>query len=73
MEVRQHEIEVTQLCMNSLIFLHLDDIESLTRFQKRPSIVNHDLLDPSDASKAVDGVGVTFSPNHTSMKLKFLI
>lgn len=61
MEVRQQEIEVAQLHMNSLIFLHLKDIKSLTRFQVGPSTVNHDLPNFSDASEVVNGVGATFS------------
>lgn len=61
-EARQQEIEGAQLRMNSLISLHLDDIKSLTRFQAGPSIVNHDLPNPSDALEVADGVGASFSP-----------
>ena len=43
--------------MNSLTCLYLDNIKSLIRFQAGLSTVNHDLLDPSDASKATDDVG----------------
>ena len=56
-EARQQEIEVSQLYMNSLICLYLDNIKSLIRFQAGLSTVNHDFLDPSDASKATDDVG----------------
>ena len=52
---------VAQLHMNSLIFFHLDDIKSLTRFQAGPSTINHALFNPSDASETVDGVGATLS------------
>ena len=45
---------VAQLHMNSMTSLYLDDIKSLTRFQARPSTINHDLLNPSDASETVD-------------------
>ena len=43
--------------MNSLTCLYLDNIKSLIRFQAGLSTVNHDFLDPSDASKATDDVG----------------
>lgn len=61
-KVRQQEIEVAQLRMNSLIFLHIDDIKSLTRFQAGPSTVNHDLPNPSDALEIANGVGASFNP-----------
>ncbi|KAJ9678264.1 hypothetical protein PVL29_022999 [Vitis rotundifolia] len=57
----QQEIEATQLCINSLISLYLEDIKSLSRFQASPSIANHDLPNPNNALKATNGVDATFS------------